>query len=240
MPIKGKAGIVSTIVLWFFGTWMYGQEPPDTLTVKTPRDSISLQQLFETSSVVDSADLHPSDIRLLQDSVVSDTSALSATYALESVNKHSPAKATIMSAVLPGLGQAYNKKYWKIPVVYAAIGTSVYFLIKWENEYQRYRRAYIDYNDGDPNTNYFTTLNLPPYVDVKQTITRRKDGYRRYRDWSMLAVIITYGLNVLDANVDAHFFDYNIDDDISLNIQPCFLESGANSKKIGLNLRFTF
>jgi len=158
-------------------------------------------------------------------------------------SKHSPAKAAIMSAVLPGLGQIYNRKYWKLPIVYLAIGISVERFLKFQNDYSRYRRAYIDFNDQDPYTNYFETFGFPPgYNDQlkSQIITKGKDQYRTWRDWAIVAVIATYALNIIDANVDAHMMDFSLDDNISLNIQPCFLEKSINSKIIGLSLRFTF
>ena len=160
-----------------------------------------------------------------------------------SYSKHSPAKAAIMSAVLPGLGQIYNRKYWKLPIVYAAVGISAGIFLKWQNEYSRMMRAYIDIYDKDPYTNYFDTLDFPDwYTEAQkiQVITKRKDLLRTWRDWSIVAVVVTYALNIIDANVDAHLIDFSLDDNISLNIRPCFLENSMNSKKIGLTLQFSF
>ncbi|MDR0714633.1 MAG: DUF5683 domain-containing protein [Bacteroidales bacterium] len=152
-----------------------------------------------------------------------------------------PAKATIMSAVLPGLGQVYNRKYWKVPIAYALIGASVYFLIRTQNNFQRYRRAYIDLKDLDPYTNYHKKLNIPSYYNEEQYITSFKDNYRRYRDWAIIAVVITYLMNVVDANVDAHLFDYNVDDNISFHASPQFFKDDlTNLPKFGLNLCFSF
>jgi hypothetical protein len=156
---------------------------------------------------------------------------------------HSPAKAAILSAVVPGLGQIYNRKYWKLPIVYVAVGVSIGVFVKWQNEYNRYRRAYIDIKDEDPYTNYFETLGFPAYYTPAtklQYITKRKDILRGWRDWSIVAVVAAYALNILDANVDAHLMDFNLDDNISLNIRPCFLENNFNSQKIGLSLQLTF
>ena len=153
---------------------------------------------------------------------------------------HSPAKAAIMSAVLPGLGQIYNRKYWKVPVVYAAVGVSAGVFVKWQNEYNRFRRAYIDLKDGDPYTNFHKTLGIPASYPEEQIITKRKEKLRTWRDYTIVAVVATYALNIIDANVDAHLMDFNLEDNISLNIRPCFLENDMNIKKIGLTLRFTF
>jgi hypothetical protein len=158
-------------------------------------------------------------------------------------SSHSPAKAAIMSAVLPGLGQIYNRKYWKLPIVYLAVGISVERFLKFQNDYNRFRRAYIDIMDGDPYTNYFETLGFPSYISFeqqKQVITKGKDMFRGWRDWAIVAVVASYALNIIDANVDAHMMDFSLDDNISFNIQPCFLENSFNSKIIGLSLRFTF
>ena len=178
--------------------------------------------------------------------IVSDPAQLAKVYPIDTMymySNHSPAKAAIMSAVVPGLGQIYNRKYWKLPIVYAAIGISVERFLKFHNDYSRYRRAYIDIMDGDPYTNYFETLVPFPNYDHQmkvQRITKGKDLYRTWRDWAIVAVIVTYALNIIDANVDAHLMDFSLDDNISFNMQPCFLENSFNSKIIGLSLRFTF
>ncbi len=175
--------------------------------------------------------------------LVSDTTytATDTTRSVEiAYKKHSPAKATMMSAVVPGLGQVYNKKIWKVPIVWAAIGISSYYLIKWQNEYQMYRRAYIDYKDQDPTTNSFVNLNIPPNVSAENYLTFYKDRDRRYRDWMIVAVAASYMLNILDANVDAHFFDYNIDDNLSMHVMPVFFDRNQKSSKFGVYLCFTF
>jgi len=176
---------------------------------------------------------------------ISDTTDLTRFFPMDSLNMyfiHSPAKAAIMSAVLPGLGQIYNKKYWKIPIVYAAMGISVERFIKFQNEFNQFRRAYIDINDGDPYTNFHLTLFPPSYNEdqMRQYITRRKEMLRTWRDYAIVAVVAAYALNIIDANVDAHLTDFSLDDNISLKIQPCFLGNDARSKKIGLTLQFTF
>jgi hypothetical protein len=165
----------------------------------------------------------------------------------DSYSKHSPAKAAIMSAVVPGLGQIYNRKYWKLPIVYAAVGISIYEFVRMQNGFSQFRRAYIDINDNNPYTNYHETLGAklgfpPNYSEErkKQYISRGKDQYRTWRDWSIVAMAAAYGLNIIDANVDAHLLNFNLNDDLSLNIRPCFFENNLYSQKIGLSLRFSF
>jgi hypothetical protein len=178
--------------------------------------------------------------------VITDTLDLSTvlpTWTVEEYTAHSPAKAAMLSAVMPGLGQIYNEKYWKVPVIYAGVGVSVGVFLHWQNQFSKYRRAYITINDKDPNTNYHDTLGFPPTwrEDQKtQYITRHKDIFRSYRDWSIVAMVLVYALNIIDANVDAHLKFFNVDDDISLNIQPIFFQNGMDSQNFGLSLRLSF
>ncbi|MFV0590615.1 MAG: DUF5683 domain-containing protein [Draconibacterium sp.] len=162
---------------------------------------------------------------------------------------HSPRKATIYSAILPGLGQAYNKKYWKIPLIYAGLGTIGYF-IHWNNgNYQIMKTAYGDFTDDDPNTTSYLDLDGAQYYDLensesdrtnfKTNLTRQQDYYRRNRDLLFISMIGFYGLNIIDASVDAHFFDFDISEDLTMNWQPT-MNYFNNQPVYGLNLSFTF
>lgn len=141
---------------------------------------------------------------------------------------HSPKKATIYSAILPGLGQAYNKKYWKIPIIYAGFGTIGYF-IGWNNGfYNTYKLAYSDFTDDDDSTNSYLDV-LPPGYDLENTtdynnfksgLSKQSDYYRRNRDLLIISMVGFYGLNLIDASVDAHLFDFDISEDLTLNWQP--------------------
>lgn len=173
------------------------------------------------------------------DTLVIDTLAMQKK--LTFLPKHSPAKATLMSAVLPGLGQFYNKKYWKIPVVYAAIGASAFFYIKFQNEFEKYRQAYVDFMDGDESTRSYEKFEIPPGVTTERYLTVYRDNNRRYRDWWMIGLALSYSLNIIDAVVDAHFFDFNVDEDLTLSIQPQLIPApDAQNRHYGLNLRFSF
>jgi hypothetical protein len=150
---------------------------------------------------------------------------------------HSPHKATIYSMILPGLGQAYNKKYWKIPILYAGFGTLVYFIGVNNNEYKLYRDAYYHslLDDGSPPVNEYETLY------ASQTLLDYKNYYRRNRDFTYILTAFLYILNVVDAAVDAHLMTWNVDDDLSLNVQPAIIP-GINRFKpnggISLTLKF--
>lgn len=141
------------------------------------------------------------------------------------VDPISPSKAAFYSAVLPGLGQAYNKKYWKIPIVYGLIGGGVYLYQRNDKLYDRYRDAFkrrrAGFNDDefwgtDPGTG-------APLASPRLSTQALQDGQERFqrsRDLSLLLSVVFYALNILDANVDAHLRQYNMSDKLSLNIQP--------------------
>lgn len=144
--------------------------------------------------------------------------------------KHSPRKAALYSLALPGLGQAYNKQYWKIPLVYVGLGVVGYFL-------RENNRRYGDFLDPYKASYDPETGKLLPTVDVKKVsvyvrsqgvfrdlsleqITKAKDTYRRWREGTMLLAVGIWALNAIEANVSAHLKTFDMSDDISLRIQP--------------------
>ena len=132
--------------------------------------------------------------------------------------KHNPKKATIYSAVLPGLGQAYNKKYWKIPIVYAGIGTIAYIAVTNGNNYGDYRAAF-DYKTGTITEADQEIINIAKRYSRDNLLSLR-DYYRRNMELSWIVMALWYGLNIIDATVDAHFFEYDIGDDLTLKVEP--------------------
>lgn len=134
--------------------------------------------------------------------------------------EHSPRKATIRSAMVPGWGQAYNKKYWKIPIVYGALGTAAGFFIFNRKEYIDARDAYRNMLDGD-NTN--NNLIKPKFQPVDPEAVRQyRIAVRQYVDYSVLAFVILWGLNVVDATVDGHLKAFEVGDNLSLHINPSY------------------
>jgi hypothetical protein len=142
-----------------------------------------------------------------------------------------PAKAAFYSAVLPGLGQAYNKKYWKIPLVYGAIATSVYFYIDSKKNYNQYRDAYKRRLEGYADDKF-------SFLDDSRLIAGQK-FYQRNRDLSALFILGFYALNIIDANVDAALIQFNVNENLSVkpNIYPNDVTSRAN---VGLTLNYNF
>ena len=127
-------------------------------------------------------------------------------------------KITLMSTICPGLGQVYNKKYWKIPIIYSALGGSIYYYIKNNNRYHKYRSAYIAENDNNSNT-----INHSGY-STSNLITLQ-DYYRNQRDVSGLLFLLTYCLNIIDASVDAHLTNYNLNENLSLSLNVNEIEN---------------
>ena len=157
------------------------------------------------------------------------------------VRKHSPHKATLYSMILPGLGQAYNKKYWKIPIVYAGFGV-FYYLIDYNNtEYQKWRAAYYhvlqDPDREEEPVNEYERL----YGDNPDFLRDRKNDARRYRDLNYILAGLWYVLNILDATVDAHLFTWEVDDNLSLRMEPDLQNPFGYEKPYGgVKLSFRF
>ena len=153
-----------------------------------------------------------------------------------------PAKAAFYSAILPGLGQAYNKKYWKIPIVYAALGTGIYFYSTNNKEYNRYRDAYKSRLAGFTNDEFYFDSQGNQLAEPRVTtdgLERGQKFYRKNKEISLLVTIGLYALNIIDANVDAHLMQYNVDEKLSL--APHFrIDEIDASSNVGLTLNFKF
>jgi len=148
---------------------------------------------------------------------------------------HIPKKATIRSAILPGWGQAYNKKYWKIPLVYGALGACAGVFFYNKNEYVAARDAYRFLSDTDPLNDAqvqqrFTFIPL-------ESIRTYRNSVRQNVDYSVLAFLICWGLNVVDATVDAHLMQFEVGPDLSMQVRPSF---NPISRSSGLSLSFHF
>lgn len=149
----------------------------------------------------------------------------------DTIDPLTPARAAFYSAILPGLGQAYNKKYWKIPLVYAALGTGIYFFIDNTNEYNKYRDVYKRRLAG------FTDDEFQGISD--DALIRAQKTLRKNREISLLVTAGIYALNIIDANVDAHLLQYNVDENLAL--QPHFkMNEWDASTNLGLTLNFKF
>ena len=158
-----------------------------------------------------------------------------------------PKRATWLALLIPGGGQIYNRKYWKLPIVYGGFVGCAYAL-SWNSQmYSDYSQAYLDLMDDDPNTDSYKDF-VPPNVSVEgnesqyeNIFRRKKDFYRRYRDLSIFAFIAVYALSVIDAYVDAELSNFDISKDISLKVEPAIINNGnhlftnTNSPKLSID-----
>ena len=180
--------------------------------------------------------------------------------------KNNPTVATIASAIIPGAGQFYNKKYWKIPIIWILLGGTGYFFYQSDLQYNNYRLAYINFVDyrlepesrrdgynrtkiAESSLNYFgsggssmrefNSRFTADSLNNANSIAFYRDNVRRTRDWSALFFAFAYILNIADAAVDAHFANFDVSDKLSMEIEPTFL-SYSGLPQMGGTLRLTF
>ena len=149
---------------------------------------------------------------------------------LEIEKKHK--KATLLSVACPGLGQIYNKKIWKVPIIYTSMGISAYLIHKHNKNYKNYKTAYLNRIDDDINT----TDNFDNYSN--NNLLTLKDYHQDSRDLSALLFLLIYVLNIVDASVDAHLNNYNINDNLSLYLNSSNSEQEFNALNISIAYKF--
>lgn len=169
--------------------------------------------------------------------------------------KADPMKATMLAVVFPGFGQIYNRKYWKIPLVYAGFGSLIYAIGFNSSHYITYIEAYQDFTDNNPATNRF--LNIPElkaldpksydpvlnpngYATYKDAMLRLVDYYKRYRDLSYIGIGAWYLASIIDANVDASLFNYDVTNNLDVAVAPIQMHSANGMLGAGLNVSFKF
>ncbi len=165
--------------------------------------------------------------------------------------KPNPSKAVLYSAIFPGLGQIYNRKYWKLPIVYGGFIGCAYAITWNSTQYGDYKQAYHDIADDDKTTNSWQ--NYLPYGVDPSTLTKtqmdnytnafknKKDFYRRNRDLSIIVTVGLYALCMLDSYVDAQLFDFDISPDLSMRVEPViYNKSEFNSRSVGLQCSIKF
>ena len=167
--------------------------------------------------------------------------------------KPDPLKAVWLGVIVPGLGQIYNRSYWKLPIVYGGF-MGCGFAIGWNNErYESYKQAYRDIitDSGnlsdDPTKSYnailpegYTIARLGGESGYTAILKDRQNMYRRYRDISIVVAIAVYALSIIDAYVDAQLFDFDISDDLTLNIEPQIYYDTQQRRSAELKLAITF
>ena len=234
MKIK-LSHICITALLWLSSTPMQAQK--DSLSWDAP-ESISLEDSITLDSAKLSKALAPKALRKKRD---------------WSTWRPNTKRALWLALVLPGAGQIYNRKYWKLPIIYGGFVGCAYAM-SWNNQmYHDYSQAYLDIMDDDPNTqSYNQFLHLGAKIDesnierYKEIFRKRKDRFRRWRDMSMFVMIGVYALSVIDAYVDASLSEFDISDDLSLRFEPTMLNNESRARNpfrssaLGLQCSLTF
>jgi Family of unknown function (DUF5683) len=187
-----------------------------------------------TAQDKDSNNIKVAEVKAVKKSAQTDTS-IKQTDSVKKNIPHDPRKATFRSAVLPGWGQAYNKKYWKIPIVWGALGTCVGFFIYNRNEYIAARDAYRNMKDGDATNDYLIKPKFQP-VDA-EAVRQYRNGVRQNVDYSVLFFMVCWGLNVVDATVDGHLKEFNVNDNLSMRVNPSYIPQ-TKQASISLVMRF--
>lgn len=207
----------------------------DTVTAAT---SATWQETSRNDSVISAESIlsHEDSLRLVvsTDSVAKKARRDWATW------RPNPKRALWLALVLPGAGQIYNRKYWKIPIVYGGFVGCIYAM-QWNNQmYRDYSQAYLDIMDDDPNTqSYNQFLHLGNKIDdtnierYKKLFKSRKDRYRRWRDMSFFVLVGVYALSVIDAYVDASLSEFDISKNLSLSVEPTIMNN-YNDNRISL------
>ena len=252
---------IDGILVWMFFVCCASQAGAQPLSTQQPRDSVinteidSLRVSPNGSLVISSdsimkATVDGDPLQKKVDSVITATSS-DALFAPAYLFKPSPRKAVIYSAIFPGLGQIYNRKYWKLPILYGGFVGFTY-AITWNNGYYRdYLGAYQDIMDDDPNTNRWH--NMLPYgrdpetTDIQwftDVLQQRKDYYRYYRDLSIIGTVALYLVAIVDAYVDAQLFDFDISPDLSMRVEPAVLKeerlATKRNSEYGVKWSFSF
>lgn len=197
--------VLAVLVLQLFPTFTYGQ------VITTGADTVEVATATSPADTAQQKQFFLSNLK----------------------NLDKPGKAALRSAILPGLGQAYNRSYWKIPIIYAGAAVMGYFLVTNNSTYQDLRYALIARLDGDPNT--IDSYSAHPYLgeghqNGSQNLRYYRDYYRRNRDLTIILSVAAWGLNVAEAYVHAHLKDFDVSDNLSLHIQPDMIHVPATSR----------
>jgi hypothetical protein len=169
-----------------------------------------------------------------------------------------PQRATMLAITLPGLGQIYNRKYWKVPIVYAGFGGIAFAIGYNSSQYTKFMIAYQDFTDNIPETDsyleilkfadpktydpvlYPETYNASYYAQYKEAMLRQIDYNKKYRDLSYIGIALWYVITVLDANVDASLFNYEVSDNLGLVIAPVQMPSSGAGAGLSISMLVTF
>lgn len=231
---KGQWAVLFIVLIWLLPVSLNAQVPADSSKADSTNKA-NLNILKNTKGNSNPVKDGDTTIVIPSKTQVTGTDSLAKVKArADTVKKHSPKKATIYSAILPGLGQIYNRKWWKVPILYAGFAGVGYAIGFNQKYYLDFRQALKDRIDDDPNT-------IDPYVNKYSAanLDELQQYYRKNRDLSYIILGAVYVLNIIDANVDAHLFDFDVSNDLSMNIKPAAIPTYAGyGGGLALTLKF--
>ena len=228
---------------------VWGQTKESTDSIRTVRDSLST---LAADSLPAAHDTIPPGVTALDSTAIGLQSDSLLRKAVPSIMKErfipNPQRALWLSLIVPGTGQIYNRKLWKLPIVYGGFLGCLYALT-WNNQMlSDYSQAYLDIMDDDPNTKSYENM-LPLNYSIegreeqyKEIFKNKKNYYRKYRDMSIFAMIAVYLLSVVDAYVDAELSSFDISRDLGLRIEPAVFDFGGRHRdaSVGIQCNLNF
>lgn len=237
--------IVIFILTIIASTYAYSQQTEaDTASVLFV-DTLKIEEkeivgLRNDTNVVEGKQMINDSLTMLMNST---DSALSKIKTVKPQFKPDPNKSVWYALLFPGLGQIYNRKYWKLPIVYGGVA-GITYAITWNSKYYNdYYNAYRDYMDSNPNSNSYKDL-LPanyPEGQIESYLNSRQRTFRRYRDLSIIVGVAFYAITVVDAFVDAQLAEFDISPDLSMKVKPQMMESvQSNMPSMGCALQIKF
>ena len=212
--------------------------PDDTLAMTATLPDDTLTMATDSSTIPQATALDSTSIGEMSDSLLRNAPPL-----MEKRFIPDPQRALWLSLIFPGAGQVYNRKLWKIPIVYGGFLGCLYALT-WNNQmYSDYSQAYLDIMDDDPNTKSYENM-LPMNYSIegreeqyKEIFRNRKNYYRKYRDMSIFAMIAVYLLSVVDAYVDAELSSFDISKDLGLRVEPAVFDFGGRKRNASVGIQ---
>ena len=156
------------------------------------------------------------------------------------IKKHSPIKAQLYSAILPGLGQIYNRKYWKLPIIYGIGGAVIFSYFYNLDYYEDLNNAYIEVYYMDPPPESYEFRGKLITYNIAGQLYREKERFRKYKDYAIVGIAAVYLLNVIDAMIDAHFLEYDVSDDLSIRLDPSIINHDIYASTMGMRFCVKF
>lgn len=246
------AGVILIMLMLFPFDWVTALAHPVAPAVTEPPDTVVNAELMIPVGVPDSARVAAVDTLYTQsgDTILDVLIDQQSPYGMDGrkIFNPSPTRAVWLSALFPGLGQIYNRRYWKLPIVVGGF-MGLGYATNWNNnQFQDYSQGYRDLLDNDPNTNsymdFFPPTTSEDQIDktwLTQTMKSRKDYYRRNRDLCIICMVGLYLLCMVDAYVDASLSHFDISPDVALDMQPSLLvEPSTRKLSMGLTWALTF